>query len=500
MADATAPDFSDLVEGVISTIPLDRLMLSKLNVRQTERAADVDSLAEDIAARGLKQNLVVVPAHFISGEASRAQMAGEPAASDGDNIWKDRFEVIAGGRRFQALQLLVEQGRLSATLPVPCMVEYRDAAAETSLSENLHRVAMNPADEFEAYRVIVDQAKRTGSDPDPIAYCAKRFGVAVKHVNGRLRLASLAPEILEALRANEIGVDSAKAYAGTEDHALQLKVFAGQKKSTWKPHDAQQVRQALRGETLPLSNALVKFVGLDAYLAAGGRTEVEMFMGTEGEERIVDVKLAKKLATTKADELVAPAAKKDGFASGMLAAGVGKYNATWPKDPKEMERIPSWGDQPTKAQKKKCVGVYAIDSDGVGIEHVGTFRPVEKKAEPAPRRDWEAERAAEQRADLIETRAGRMTLPPFAGTPLEGRAFWPSSEWFSGIEADDTDENFKFVVVHVRVPLAEIEANLAEAERLIDEEAAAAQRDALLEELRAERIAAKEAAAQEQGA
>lgn len=473
MSDATATDFSDLAEGVIAPIPLDRLMLSSLNVRQTERAADVDSLAEDIAARGLKQNLVVVPAHFTSGEARPEHMAGEPLASGGKNVWDGRFEVIAGGRRFQAMQLLVQQERLSPTYPVPCMVEFRDEAAETSLSENLHRVAMNPADEFEAYRIIVERATKHGLDADPVAYCAKRFGVSVKHVNGRLRLATLAPEILDALRANEIGVDSAKAYAGTEDHALQVKVFAAQKKSTWKPHDPQQVRQALRGETLPLSNAQVKFVGLDAYLAAGGRTEVEMFMGTEGEERIVDVKLVKKLASSKAEELVAPAAKKDGFASGLLAAGVGKYNAVWPKDPKEMERIPSWGDQPTKAQKKKCIGVYAIDGDGIGIEHIGTFRPIEKKAEPAPRRDWAAEHAAEQRKELIETRAGRMALPPFAGTPLEGRAFWPNSEWHSGIEPDDTDDAFKFVVVHVRVPVSEIEANLAEAERLVDEEAVA---------------------------
>jgi ParB family chromosome partitioning protein len=379
-----APDYSDLVEGVITTIPLDRLMLSTLNVRQTERAADIESLAEDIGARGLKQNLVVIPAHFVTGEPGREHMDGEPHASGGKNVWDGRFEVIAGGRRFQAMQLLVQQERLSPTFPVPCMVEYRDAASETSLSENLHRVAMNPADEFEAFRVIVEQARKNGSAEDPIAYCAKRFGVTVKHVNGRLRLASLAPEILAALRANEIGIESAKAYAGVEDHALQLKVFEQQKKSNWQAHNPAAVRGALRDKTLSVNDGMVKFVGVDAYVAAGGRIETEMFMGSEGQERIVDIKLLEKLAKDAAEPLVAPQAKKDGFKSGLLASGVGNA-ARWPNTPEGMERYNRYYDQkdPTKAELKKCVAVYAIDVEGAGVSKIGHFR-----TPPCARRGW----------------------------------------------------------------------------------------------------------------
>jgi ParB family chromosome partitioning protein len=449
-------------------------MLSTLNVRQTERAADVDSLAEDIAARGLKQNLVVVPAHYTSGEASEAQRQSCKPAPGGTGPWVGRFEVIAGGRRFQALQLLVRQGRLSATLPVPCMIECRDAASETSLSENLHRVAMNPADEFDAYRVIVNQAKRNGSDPDPIAYCAKRFGVAVKHVNGRLRLASLAPEILEALRANAIGVESAKAYASVEDHALQLKVFEAQKKSTWQPHAPAQVKNGLRGETLSVNDPIVKFVGIDDYTTAGGRTEVEMFMGTDAQERVIDVKLLEKMAWEKAEPMVAPAAKADGFKSGIFARGVASYAKT-PKEPDGMERVPSWGEQPTKAQRKKCIGVYAIASSGTVLDHIATFKPARpRKDEPA--RDWEAERAEQQRQFGIERRAAQLAvyeLGKFAGTPFEGHAFWPAAV-ARPVAVEIDDEAHAMVAVLVRVPVDRINANREEAERLIAEETAAA--------------------------
>ncbi|MED5546094.1 MAG: ParB/RepB/Spo0J family partition protein [Pseudomonadota bacterium] len=465
MPTAAATDFADLAEGSISTIPLDRLMLSALNVRQTERAADVDSLAEDIAARGLKQNLVVIPAHFATGESQ--------STHEGGKGWEGHFEVIAGGRRFQAMQRLVEQERLSPTFPVPCMIEPRDTAAETSLSENLHRVAMNPADEFEAFRVIVE---KFGSDEVAVGICAKRFGVTVKHVKGRLRLATLAPEILEALRANQIGVESAKAYAGTEDHALQLSVFTAQQKSHWQPHNAASVRGALRGHSLSLDDGLVKFVGVDAYVEAGGRVETEMFMGTDGQERIMDLQLLAKLGQEKAQPMVEPQAKKDGFKSGLLASGVGSQ-AKWPKAPAGMERFVTYYSEkkPTKAQLRKSVAVYAIAYDGTGIEKIGHFHTPKPKA-PREERDWEAERLARQHEGKVERRAAQLAVydvGKFTGTPFEGHTFWPGP-YCSPVELDPQDENFALVAVLVRIPAAEIEAKKEEAERLIDEEAAAA--------------------------
>ncbi|WP_288413799.1 ParB/RepB/Spo0J family partition protein [uncultured Novosphingobium sp.] len=475
MPDAPEADIiaNEFQEGVITTIPLDRLMLSTLNVRQTERAADVDSLAEDIAARGLKQNLVVVPAHFVSGEATDDQRTTMTTGPGGTGPWVNRFEVIAGGRRFQAMQMLVQQDRLSSTFPVPCMVEFRDEAAETSLSENLHRVAMNPADEFEAFRIIVEQAKQKGPAEDPIAYCAKRFGVTVKHVQGRLRLASLAPEILAALRHNEIGVESAKAYAGVENHALQLKVFEAQKKSNWQAHSPAAVRGALRDKTLSVNDGMVKFVGVDAYLTAGGRIEIEMFMGSEGQERLVDIKLLEKLAGETAEPLVAPQAKKDGFQSGLLAHGV-SHSARWPKAPDGMQRYQGYyhAKPPTKAQLKKSVAVYAIAHDGGGLEKIGHFH-TPPAAEPREERDWEAERAASVRQWRVDTKAAQMAVydfGKFTGTALEGRAFWPAYQPRL-VEDDPQDEDFAFVAIQIRVPKASIEAHRIEAERLIDEEA-----------------------------
>lgn len=460
----------------MTTLPLDTLILSKLNVRHTERDADIAALADDIAARGLKQNLVVIPAHFLTGEVN------EPW--EGKDRWADKWEVIAGGRRFQAMQLLVSDGRLPADHPVPCLLEERDDASETSLSENLHKVAMNPADEFAAFKAIVDQRmspKHSESEATAVAYTAKRFGKTVRHVEGRLRLASLCPEVLDALRTDVIGLEAAKAYATTTDHALQLKVFKERAKDTWNGHKPATIRDAVRNRTLPLDHPLVEFVGLVTYQAEGGRIEAEMFMGAEGQQRLVDVALLEKLAKQVAEAAIPALVKLHGLKEGLYAFGHGiGYYAKWPKNPAGY--VKNWGDVDglSKAKRKQLIGIYALDKDtdeGVHkIKLIGTYKP-EEKQDARDERDWEAERRENTRNYHIGIRAARLAVPQLTGgllkdTELDGSTFWPKYQPRM-VEDDPADENFVLVAMQIRVPVADVEAHRAEATRLYDEELAA---------------------------
>ena len=467
-------------DSFLTTIPLNRLMLSALNVRQTERDADVASLAEDIAARGLKQNLVVVPAHFSTGAAPTERGTA-------------MFEVIAGGRRYQALELLVTDGRLPDDYPVSCLIEPRNQASETSLSENLHRVAMNPADEFTAFaKIIAEQQKQGSSEAEAIAYTAKRFGVTVRHVQGRLRLSALQPDILEALRKGAISLDSAKAYAGSSDPDLQAKVFVDQcKPNTWKPHDPATVRQQLRQITVPLDDPLMKFVGLATYRAAGGRTEVEMFMGTDGDERALDGPLLASLAQAKAEPLVTPQAAADGFKSGILLTLRAGQPAIWPKAPEGFERFnPHYhGEMPEEADQQQWIAAYNLDEDCTGLDRIGCFRPKPEQAEqPSPRGyvpENDEARATRLRAEAIERKAAQLAACPFIDTDFEGRARWPkNSAWriepvdflyeeIGEQNGDEVQPDGALVAILVRVTEAEIEAQRAQATRLHDQEAAA---------------------------
>ena len=151
------------------TIPLNKLILSPRNVRRTNGDEDIESLADSIHSKGLLQNLVV------------SQSIAQPG----------KHEVDAGGRRWRALNLLVEQKRIAKNFPVPCHIIPRDDALEASLAENLQKVAMNPADEVEAFAAIIHRPDDDGGQiddmPSRIANCARRFGRTPRYVEQRLR-------------------------------------------------------------------------------------------------------------------------------------------------------------------------------------------------------------------------------------------------------------------------------------------------------------------------
>src|SRR3954454_12170111 len=101
--------------STVRNIPLDRLILSPVNVRKSPASAAEDAeLKASIRAGGLKQNLIVCP---VADEL-------------------ERFAVTAGGRRLKALQELAAEGAIANDCEVPCLVEAPDAALETSLMEN----------------------------------------------------------------------------------------------------------------------------------------------------------------------------------------------------------------------------------------------------------------------------------------------------------------------------------------------------------------------------
>jgi ParB family chromosome partitioning protein len=270
---------------MIRTIPLNKLMPSPRNVRRSaDEQADLQ-LKADIEARGLLQNLVVAPAKKPKG----------------------RFTVEAGGRRFRALASLAEEGKLPANHEVCCLVVDGGPAAaqEAGLAENFQRLAMNPADECLAFQQLIEQ----GADVEGIA---RRFGLTVRFVEGRLRLASLAPVVFEALGAGEITLDVAKAYAATPDRERQAYVFEQVSRSYMAQHP-DSIRRMMTQATVSASDRRARFVGEEAYVAAGGRIERDLFSDEDG-ARWLDIALLERLATEKLEALAAETAASSGLA------------------------------------------------------------------------------------------------------------------------------------------------------------------------------------------
>jgi ECF sigma factor len=136
---------------------------------------------------------------------------GPPSRHDRPQGAKGKYAIVAGQRRYLALRQLVKAGLMDKTAPVSCNVRSDDNAAELSLAENVVRIAMHPADQFEAWRGLIEK----GAD---IAEIAARFGVAESTVRKRLALARVSPVIFSLYREGEIDLEALQAFTITDDH------------------------------------------------------------------------------------------------------------------------------------------------------------------------------------------------------------------------------------------------------------------------------------------
>ena len=231
-------------EPAIRDIPLCQLALAPENVRKTPANEFAEAeLRASIKAHGLLENLV-----------ARADDPAEDGA--------ERYAVVAGGRRLAALKALAEDGTLDAAHPVPCKIASNGNAGELSLAENVVRIAMHPADQVVAF----SQLAKSGAT---VAAVAARFGVTERLVEQRLRLGNAAPELLDAYRADEIDLETLKAFSVTTDHDRQRAVWEqvsgqGHRPSAW------QVKRLLTEERVPAGSPMARFVGV-AGLRGRGR-------------------------------------------------------------------------------------------------------------------------------------------------------------------------------------------------------------------------------------
>ncbi len=141
-------------------------------------------------------------------------------------------------------------------------------AIEMSLAENTVRLAMHPADEFEAFAALIDKGESA-------AQVAERFGVNEAHVLKRMKLARVAPQLLKEYRDGGITLECLKAFTITDDHRRQVKVFKSLQ--DWQKDDPSEIRAALTEKLVEASSKLALFVGLEAYVAAGGPTRADLF-------------------------------------------------------------------------------------------------------------------------------------------------------------------------------------------------------------------------------
>lgn len=236
----------------IELVPLSALIKSPLNVRTIPYPVEsVRELAESIETIGLIQNLVV---HTL------------PEGMSG---------VAAGGRRLAALQLLLTENRIDAGYQVIVKRVSDELAVVASMVENNQRVAMHPAEQIAGFRKLSEQGKSPAQIGDQLGYGSR-------HVQRMLKLAHLAPEILELLANNTLDVEQCQALSLESDQARQVQVYE-QVKAAYSTVSAHLIKRVITETEISVTHPRFVFIGRETYEAAGGVVREDLFSQEEND-------------------------------------------------------------------------------------------------------------------------------------------------------------------------------------------------------------------------
>lgn len=170
-------------------IELDKLSVAKANMRAKGRDPDVADILPSIRKRGVLIPLLVRPNPLPTGVEGCA---------DG------HFEILAGRRRFTAVNAVVREGGAARPLPCAILDDGDDAdAIEASMLENLARVAPDEVSQWEAFVKLA----KAGRNVEEIA---ADFAFEPQTVKRILALGNLLPRIRNLYRAGEIDPSTVK--------------------------------------------------------------------------------------------------------------------------------------------------------------------------------------------------------------------------------------------------------------------------------------------------
>ena len=265
---------SDVLVAVLDSAPVSytawsRLFIGDLNCRLIPHTPEeIRGYADSIFAVGQIHNIVVVE------------------CDDG------RLEVVCGGGRTKAIGLLVEEGKVDPDHEwISCKVVPRELARAISLTENGRHKTMHPAEQIAGFRSLAEEGKTPAQIGDLLGY-------GVKHVQRMLRLAGLAPVLLQALAEDKITTEHCQALALEDNPDRQVQVYEAACRQSWnnKP-EVRVIRNLITdSQVSTLNNSKYAFVGENAF--SGDEIRADLFSDEQGgfvDKLALDTALLEKL-------------------------------------------------------------------------------------------------------------------------------------------------------------------------------------------------------------
>lgn len=170
-----AADVTTKVDGVLKDLPIEFLQRGKYQPRRDMHPEALEELSESIKAQGVMQPIIVRP------------------------IGENKYEIIAGERRWRATQL-------AGIDKIPAVI--RDVPDETAIAmaliENIQREDLNPMEEAFALKRLQDEFELTHQE------VAEAVGKSRTAVTNLLRLINLSEEVRTMLEHGDLEMGHAR--------------------------------------------------------------------------------------------------------------------------------------------------------------------------------------------------------------------------------------------------------------------------------------------------
>lgn len=231
------------------TIPIEFIARSARNPRRHFDESELQDLASSIRQHGIVQPVVV------------------------RTVEQNRYEIIAGERRWRAAQL-------AGFTEIPVIVRDVDdrTALELAIVENVQRSDLNPLEEALGYDQLIAEHGYTQNDLGEI------IGKSRSHVANSLRLLKLPDPVREMLAEGTLSAGHARALVPTSDPAYFARMIVskglsvrdaeklaqGDIKAQLDPMNARKPENEKDSDTIALERTLTDALGLDVKISHKG--------------------------------------------------------------------------------------------------------------------------------------------------------------------------------------------------------------------------------------
>lgn len=290
-------------------VPLDKLSVSKTNMRWAKKAPDVSDILPTVRARGVIQPVIVRPCDPPQAPAGHDTGHSAPA--------RGYFEILAGSRRFHAARLVAAEvaaeqagtghaadpGEI-AMLPCAILEDGDDASAiEASLIENMARLAPDEVSQWQTFTRLVKE----GRSP---AQIAATFGLPDLAVRRVLALGNLLPRIRDLYAREEIDAATVRHLTLASKSQQKAWLALADDPDAYLPTGYQLKAWLMGGQSIAVARALFDVAQSGLATIADLFGEDEYFADAEAfwasQQEAVEARRAAYLDAGWADAVIVP--------------------------------------------------------------------------------------------------------------------------------------------------------------------------------------------------